>query len=210
MYRWLNTNVLELCLFCIKPSLCNYLSMSPHVSLTSSLLCPLPAAPTTDEWRDSQAARPERQNSLPRTLSPNETHHSQAAEESICNTLNSLDPGRSSCDFENVIFNLALLIGIFKSSYDNVLRWMPQNLTDDKSTLVQVMAWRHQATSHYLNQCWLRFSTPHGITRPQWVNSLASERYGGNFKSLILELMFMSNLCKFIFSVPPFLVIRLT
>ena len=24
--------------------------------------------------------------------------------------------------FENVIFNLALLIGIFKSSYDNVLR----------------------------------------------------------------------------------------
>ena len=28
-------------------------------------------------------------------------------------------------------------MGIFES-YDNVLRWMPQNLTDDKSTLVQV------------------------------------------------------------------------
>ena len=25
---------------------------------------------------------------------------------------------------------------------------------DDKSTLVQVMAWCRQATSHYLNQCW--------------------------------------------------------
>ena len=35
---------------------------------------------------------------------------------------NSLVPGRSQCDFENVIFNLALLFGIFKSSYDNVLR----------------------------------------------------------------------------------------
>ena len=31
---------------------------------------------------------------------------------------------------------------------------MPQDLTDDKSTLVQVMAWCHQAASHYLNQCW--------------------------------------------------------
>ena len=49
--------------------------------------------------------------------------------------------------FENVIFNLALLIGILKSSYDGVLRWMPQNLTDDNSTLVQVMAWFRQATS---------------------------------------------------------------
>ena len=26
---------------------------------------------------------------------------------------------------------------------------MPQNLTDDKSTLVQVMDWSLQATSHY-------------------------------------------------------------
>ena len=71
----------------------------------------------------------------------------------IWSQINSLTPGRSQCDFENVIFNLALLIGIFKSSYDNVLRWMPQNLTDDRSTLVQVMAWCHQATSHCLNQC---------------------------------------------------------
>ena len=44
----------------------------------------------------------------------------------------------------NVIFNLALLIGIFKSSYDNILRWLPQDLTGDKSTLVQVMAWCRQ------------------------------------------------------------------
>ena len=47
-------------------------------------------------------------------------------------------------------------MGIFKSSYDNVLRLMPQNLTDDKSTLVQVMAWCRQAPSHYLSQCWPR------------------------------------------------------
>ena len=46
---------------------------------------------------------------------------------------------------------------------------MPIDLTDGKSTLVQVMAWCRQATSHYLSQCWHRSMSPYGITRPQWV-----------------------------------------
>ena len=46
---------------------------------------------------------------------------------------------------------------------------MPLDLTDDKSTLVQVMAWCRQATNHYLNQCWPRSPTSYGVTRPQWV-----------------------------------------
>ena len=47
---------------------------------------------------------------------------------------------------------------------------MPLDLTDDKSTLVQVMVWCRQATSHYLSQCWPRSMAPNGVTRPQWVN----------------------------------------
>ena len=47
---------------------------------------------------------------------------------------------------------------------------MPLDLTDDKSTLAQVMAWCRQATSHYLSQCWLSSFSPYGIARPQWVN----------------------------------------
>ena len=47
---------------------------------------------------------------------------------------------------------------------------LPLDLTD-KSTLVQVMAWCRQATSHYLSQCWPRSISPNGVTRPQWVNS---------------------------------------
>ena len=43
-------------------------------------------------------------------------------------------------------------------------------LTDDMSTLVQVMAWCRQATSHCLSQCWPRSMLPYGVTRPQWVN----------------------------------------
>ena len=47
-------------------------------------------------------------------------------------------------------------------------RWMPLDLID-KSTLVQVMAWCRQATSHYLSQCWPRSMSPNGVTRPQLV-----------------------------------------
>ena len=90
---------------------------------------------------------------------------------------------------------------------------MSLNLTDDKSTLVQVMAWCRQATSHYLSQCWSRFLSPYGVTRPYchpnelitmtsktWtctnyakvgqtlnpVNSLAPVRCGCNFKCTFL------------------------
>ena len=49
---------------------------------------------------------------------------------------------------------------------------MPQDLTDDKSTLVQVMAWCRQATSRYLSQCWPRSMSPYGVTGPQWVDNL--------------------------------------
>ena len=83
--------------------------------------------------------------------------------------INSLAPGRSECNSKNRIFNFDLLIGIFRSSRDNALRWMPQDLNDDKSTLVQVMAWCRQATSHYLSQYWLSLLLTYGIARPQWV-----------------------------------------
>ena len=85
--------------------------------------------------------------------------------------INSLAPG-SEQDSKNAIFNLDLLIGSFRSFYDNALLWMPQDLTDDKSILVQVMAWCRQATSHYLSQCWLSLLSPYGVARPQWVNGI--------------------------------------
>ena len=34
------------------------------------------------------------------------------------------------------------------------LRWFSLDLTDGKSTLVQLMAWCQQEISHYLSQCW--------------------------------------------------------
>ena len=55
-------------------------------------------------------------------------------------------------------------------SCEIALRWMSRDLTDDKSTLVQVMAWCRQATGHYLSQCWPKSMLPNGVTWPQWVN----------------------------------------
>ena len=40
------------------------------------------------------------------------------------------------------------------------LRWMSLAFADYKSTLVQVMAWCCQATSHHLSQCWPRSMSP--------------------------------------------------
>ena len=78
----------------------------------------------------------------------------------------SLAPGRSGHDFKNAV----LLNGVFRSPYDNALRWMSRDFTNDKSTIVQAMAWCRQAASHYLSQCWPNCVSPYDITRPQWVN----------------------------------------
>ena len=56
------------------------------------------------------------------------------------------------------------------SSCETALWWMPQDTFDIKSTLAQLMAWCHQATSHYLSQCWPRSISPYDIPRPQKVN----------------------------------------
>ena len=86
--------------------------------------------------------------------------------------INSLAPGRFQFNIRYIIFKLTLGNGGWGISYEIALRWMPQDLTDDKSTLVQVMAWCRQATSHYLSQCWPRSMSPNGVTRPQWVKPL--------------------------------------
>ena len=49
---------------------------------------------------------------------------------------------------------------------------MPQDLTDDKSTLVQVMAWCCQATNRLRNQWWPRSPTPYGVTGPNELKCL--------------------------------------
>ena len=53
---------------------------------------------------------------------------------------------------QKIIFKLILVTNGCDISSEIALRLTSLDLSDDKSTLVQVMALCHQATSHYLNQ----------------------------------------------------------
>ena len=80
--------------------------------------------------------------------------------------VNSLVPGRFQWNVRKVIFKRISVIDGWGISCEFALRWMPLNLTNDKSTLVQVMAWCHKTTSHYMSQCWPSSMTSYGVTRP--------------------------------------------
>ena len=88
--------------------------------------------------------------------------------------LNSLGPGRCGTNSISIIFKFIIQNNSLGTNSEIAIRWMPHNFINGKSTLVQVMACCHQATSHYLNQCWPKSLFPNSIPRPQWVNLLTS------------------------------------
>ena len=99
--------------------------------------------------------------------------------------INILASGRCDSNFKSVIFehidglvqdcsiSCALPIEILQSCtklstcYEIALRWMLQNTFDWKAKLFQVMAWCHQATSHYLSQYLPKSMPPYYVTRSQ-------------------------------------------
>ena len=85
-------------------------------------------------------------------------------------TLNSLAPEECQYKFRFVIFKRILVIDGWGISCEIALIWMSLDLNDEKSTLVQVMAWCRQAPSHYMSQSWPRSLSTYGVTRPQEVN----------------------------------------
>ena len=66
-------------------------------------------------------------------------------------------------------FKLILVIDGWGISCEIALRWMSLDLTDDKLTLVHVMAWCRQAKGICLSQWWPSSMTLRGDTRIQWV-----------------------------------------
>ena len=82
-----------------------------------------------------------------------------------------LAPGKFEWNFRYLIFQKISVLDGWGISCELAFKWMSVDLTDDKSTFVQVMAWCHQAASHYLSQCWPRSLSPYGVTRPQWFNN---------------------------------------
>ena len=85
--------------------------------------------------------------------------------------LNSWTPGWCGSNFKSTIFKLIIQNSSLGTHCEIALMLMPQNLTDETLTLVQLIAWSRQARNHYLSQCSPRSVSPYGITKPQWVNS---------------------------------------
>ena len=85
------------------------------------------------------------------------------------------------------IFKLTFMIDDWGLSYEIVLRWISLDLP----TLVQVMAWCHQAPCHCLSQCWPRYMLPYGTARLQWVTSLwpSDTILGHRSGSTLVEVM---------------------
>ena len=94
----------------------------------------------------------------------------------ICDTrpqwVNQLAPGRCRSNSTTIFHKLDLQLHILNTSCESGLWWVQENPTDNKSILVQVMTCHHQATSHYISQCWSKILSPDGVTRPQWVSTL--------------------------------------
>ena len=72
-------------------------------------------------------------------------------------------------NFRWSIFSLIWAIDGWCISNENTLRQLSVNLTDDKSTLVQVMVWCRQATSLFLSRWCENFMSPYCLIRPQLV-----------------------------------------
>ena len=66
--------------------------------------------------------------------------------------------------------HLFLLIESWDIACEISLRWVSLDHTDEKSTLVEVMEWCHQATSHDVSQCWPRSMSLYGFNRTPYVN----------------------------------------
>ena len=100
-----------------------------------------------------------------------DTKNTQAKLETICEyhstVFNSLAPGKFEWNFRYVIFKQILVSDGWGISCEIALIWISLNFTDDQSTLVQVMAWCHQAPSHYLNH-WCIIIDLTLVNKPHW------------------------------------------
>ena len=87
--------------------------------------------------------------------------------------VNPLASGIFEWNFREVLFKLISTIDVWGIACEIAIRRISLDLADNKSTLVQIMTWCRQATSHYLSQCWPRSLSPYGITRLHWVKGQA-------------------------------------
>ena len=62
-----------------------------------------------------------------------------------------------------------------------------------RSTLAQIKAWCHQATSHYLCHCWPTSMSSYGIIRPQWLNTWSAANFCENLSPISNDVIWTTK-----------------
>ena len=86
-----------------------------------------------------------------------------------------------------IILKLILQICRMGNQCEIALRQMPYNRTNEK-----VMACCLTATSHYLSQCWHKYMSPYGVTRPQHFNRLRAELFWETINSFGYSIIYQN------------------
>ena len=71
--------------------------------------------------------------------------------------------------YDVTVMSIILKVYLFKTLLRTYILSTSYDITHDKTTLSQVLAWHHYAASHSFNLCWPTTVSPYGIHRPQWV-----------------------------------------
>ena len=87
--------------------------------------------------------------------------------------------------------NKSALVQIMAWYRQAALRWSPQDLIDDWLTMVQGFACCLMVPIHSLNQCWSNVKMVYSIPRRQWVNSLwdSNAMCQQKFGSTLVQMM---------------------
>ena len=97
-------------------------------------------------------------------------------------------PSQNICKISCELFS-SLAFDFLSSSSEMAFRQMSHSLTDDKATLLQVMTWNCQTTSHYPNLCWPSSVTFRDVTRGQRVRNITCDDIGHTpFESIFVEV----------------------
>ena len=86
-----------------------------------------------------------------------------------CLIINTMRPSQSGSLFPDDIFKYISMNENVWISNKIEPKFVPKGSINNIPTLVQIMAWHHQVTSHYLKQWWSSFMTQICVTWPQWV-----------------------------------------
>ena len=83
--------------------------------------------------------------------------------------------GKVAIILKSVIFKISLCRIVVGALTEIAHRWMPRNLSNEKSTLVKVAWCRHglvlSGNKLFLSQCWPRSEVPYGIIMPLWTDT---------------------------------------